>query len=74
MEGNCYIYSNIPCPVCEGRGYRKMRKKCERCDGTGKAIVCENCLEEKPCSGMSHLAMDDQCSNPRRNINGSIHR
>lgn len=53
------------CRECNGSGRsRKNRKrKCPKCSGSGKKVVCFSCGDEMPCSGTEEDMMDQSwCS------------
>ncbi len=67
MMGQTTRYSDTPCPVCTGTGKnpRNRKKKCEPCHGTGKQIICDNCLQPWPCAGIRPHVIDGCCTLPR---------
>lgn len=52
-----------PCEACVGSGKdRKNRKrKCPKCHGVGKTLICTSCEEDMPCSGTKNIHDQSYC-------------
>ncbi len=69
MIGQNTHLSDEDCKTCGGTGAdpKKRKRKCLDCNGSGKVMVCSNCLEPFPCSGMAPNVFDGQCNNAKVN-------